>query len=121
MPRRSTDVDRNSTSPRRLKAAKMLSLGKSLNDVCKECDISSSTLHRYRDDPYFMDTVDRLSKEAFQELLPKAVERLNSLLDSPNQLIRLKASKIVLDKTMPNLTENNSKNLTAIKVQVEYV
>lgn len=121
MPKRATDVDRRLTDPNRIMAATLLASGVKLDDVCAQCGISPATLHRYRDEPTFIEMVDTKSKELFRQLLPKAVERLNELLDSPNQGIRVKAVKLVLDKTLPNLAEVDSKNLSAVKVQVQYV
>lgn len=101
-------------------AASLMALGLRSDEVCTQADISRSTLERYKTDSEFANKVVERSKEVFNQLLPVAIQRVSALLESKNEGIRLRAVKLVLDKTLPDLTQNDTRNLSAVHVKVSY-
>jgi|WetSurMetagenome_2_1015567.scaffolds.fasta_scaffold29410_3 hypothetical protein len=102
------------------KASTLISMGTSLEEVQTSCGISRTTLWRMRKDPEFVSCVAEKSRKNFAVLLPDALNEIRSELTHSDARIRQRAAKIVLDKTLPDLQQSETLNLTGIKVQIEY-
>lgn len=105
-------------SAKQANAVQLIALGWARNRVAMHLGIDPGTLSRWRRQPAFqrevsklLDQAERDSVEAFRAMKLKAVERLSTLVDSPNQSVALRAIEMVMsriDLTVVPISEKKS-------------
>lgn len=92
-------------SAKQANAVQLIALGWTRNRVATQLGIDPGTLSRWRRQLAFQQEVGKLlnqaerdSVESFRAIKLKAVERLSSLVDSPNQTVALRAIEMVMSR-----------------------
>lgn len=91
-------------SPNQLSACQLLATGLSFKTVSEELSIDRKTLYAWRQKPYFKARLNA-EKQVIQDqvrnrlrsLLSKSIDRLDGLVDAPDDQIALKAVSMVLN------------------------
>ncbi len=90
-------------SPNMQRAALLIAQGKKLKDVAEACDISPQTLSEWRSNEVFQILCNQIQKNVLESseakivsLATKAVNNLESMLDSKNEKVKFDATKEVL-------------------------
>lgn len=82
--------------------------------------ISRATYFRWRKTPEFQKDCSDLANKEFYSLTGRAVKKLETLLDSEDERIQIKAAQMILDKTIQGAVDSNEGD-GSIKMTVEYV
>ena len=119
----STPVTKNRHTNTKWQKALQLAMdfGYPSDDDIKSIGISRATYFNWKKRPEFQQDLMDLCQKTFCSLTTKAVNKLSNLIDSENENIALKASQIVLDKTIEDTTENKIEGSNDLTMTVEYV
>jgi transposase-like protein len=95
----------NELTPKMRIVASLLATGLSGRQACNEAELDPSTLSQWRKLPafqaYMNDLTMELEREGFEQLQAlqaRAIEKLGSLLESPNDGVALKAAEAILNR-----------------------
>lgn len=81
------------------KCAELMCLGTlSQVEIAKELKITEQTICNWKKDDEFLQEISKSAQQKIIRLVPKAINKLNALLDSKNESIQLNAIKDVLDR-----------------------
>lgn len=67
-------------------------------EICKELNISRKTLVNWKNSKPFRAAFDNLINQQLQDIAPRALDTLVSLLDAQSEKIRLDAAQALLDR-----------------------
>lgn len=81
------------------KCAELMCLGTlSQVEIAKELKITEQTICNWKKDDEFLQEISKSAQQKIIRIVPKAINKLNALLDSKNEAIQLNAIKDVLDR-----------------------
>jgi predicted DNA-binding protein YlxM (UPF0122 family) len=81
------------------KCAELMCLGTlSQVEIARELKITEQTICNWKKDDEFLQEISKSAQQKIIRLVPKAINKLNALLDSKNESIQLNAIKDVLDR-----------------------
>jgi hypothetical protein len=110
------------------KAIAALLVSRNLRDAAKVADVPERTLWRWAGDPRFLAALHsaeggliETSMRRLLQLSEKAIDQLDSLLDSPKPELRLRAAQTVLDQLLTLRELTNVESRLAALEAIQYV
>lgn len=82
-------------------------------EIASLLKVSEQTICNWKKDSGFMEEYEKSTRSTLQSLVPKAIKRIEKLLNANNEVVQLGAAKDILDRTGYKPTDKQDLSISA--------